>query len=311
MAMKSSNHLQQEVPPGSATTDLLSEYVRQHRVLLLVRHINPLIIAIQQHRGASLALLEGDESFTGQVSTLRQDITTRLNIIRSLNALLGYIMPDDQCREIEERWEVFVSKWREDGVIGNFEFHNELIEQLMAVLIEIVEDARYFSPTSQDITVSAEGRTTAASLGVVSDDQLKVVELVTRDIPMLIENIARTRGLSVHMAVLGRCEPDQKVMLNQLLQTIIHKKERIRTTHRGLSRETLKSLPALMETLLHEHKLVDLLVLIKEQILLPESIDIDSHMLFRFATEIIQVYSAVIEQGISLIQRNLDASVIA
>ena len=45
--------------------------------------------------------------------------------------------------------------------------------------------------------------------------------------------------------------------------------------------------------------------------MVPDAISIDSHMLFRFATEIIEIYSAVIDQGLDVIQRNLDATLIA
>ena len=207
------------VSPGS-TTASIPEYVHQHHALIIVRHLIPLIIAIQQHRGASLALLEGDESFHDQVHMLRQDVSRRFDVIRQLNTSLGEVISDSQCHANHETWEAFISKWREDGVIGSFDFHNALLERLLQVVWQIVEDASYFYPTRS---------TTLSSSGVLNplvdtqpadtrkrDHQL-IVRLVTKDIPLLIENIAKARGLSVHLAVHGRCEPVQQVILNQLL----------------------------------------------------------------------------------------------
>lgn len=280
---------------------------------MLIRHLNPLVIAIQQHRGTTLALLEGDESFSEQVNTLRQDISRRFEIIQQLNACLGLIAFETECDAARAKWETFISKRREEGVISNFDFHNALIERLIQVIWQIAEDANAFHPTRLSAKAAGIPPSMANDGGkatAMARDHHPVVQLVAKDIPLLIEDIAKARGLSVHMAVFGRRDPRQQAMLDDLLQTIGFKKERGRAIHRGLHKDTLKRLPALMETLLHEHKLDDLLLIIKDQIMVPDQITVDGHMLFRFATEIIEIYSAVIDQGLSMIQHNLDATLI-
>lgn len=283
-----------------ATPASVNEYAWRLHTLNLVRHLNPLVIAIQQHRGASLALLEGDESFEPSVSGLRQDIAWRLNTLQLLNQAHGHIISEGEWNDIRTEWQGFLDRWRDEGITGNFEFHNRLLDRLIRLIWQVVENANGFLPTASD----------PASQTPDSRDHHLVVQLVMRDLLLLIENIAMTRGLAVHTAVIGRCDPDHQAKLNHLLQSIGYQTEQIRTLHRGLQGDTLKKLPTLVATLLHEHKLSQLLQLIKNDVILPEEIGIDGHRIFQAASEIIGIYSEVIGEGLDMIQKNLDASLI-
>ena len=51
---------------------IVAQYLIHLRTLTIVRHILPTVIASQQHRGAALALLEGDTTYESKVGMLEE-----------------------------------------------------------------------------------------------------------------------------------------------------------------------------------------------------------------------------------------------
>ena len=290
----------------------MSQYVNQLNSLIIIRHLNPLVIGAQKHRGASLALLEGDESYETQVDALQREISTRLEALGHLNEIYNFIIPEKKWNEVSQEWGALTAQWREDGVVTNFEFHCHFIERLMRLMWKVVLDTNYFF--SSKLIKEGSINTLAISGDEPSFNNIDhhfIVQLIAKDVPRLIETIAKIRGLATHAAVMKSCDQNHQTRLIHLLQTFSYQKEKIRGIPRSLKKETLQSLPTLMETLLHEHKLSQLLQTINNEIITSSDVTIDSHVIFDLATEIIDVYSAVIDQGLVLIQKNIDASLIA
>jgi len=295
----------------------VAEYLFQANSLTLIRHLIPLTIAVQQHRGASLALFEGDISFEQQVTSLQDEISVRLKSVELLNVAYGHAMSEKQWQEVNHEWLALVSQWREDSVITNFEFHCKLIEKIIRITWQLVLDANsFFSSRLIDskrsnisfLNSSNEGPAVTPSFNDI--DHHILVQLVLKDVPRAIETIAKIRGLATHATVSKVCDETHQTRLIYLMQTLNYEKEKLRSIPRSLRKETLQGLPTLMETLLHEYKLEQLLKMVNTQVIVPGYLSLESHAVFDLATDIIEVYSAVIDQGVVLIQKNIDASLL-
>ena len=95
-------------------------------------------------------------------------------------------------------------------------------------------------------------------------------------------------------------------LLNLLMN---HQKENLIKALRPLQHYMLNGMPALVDTLLHEHKLNQLLNMVSQEIIGRNEIDLESHDVFNFVTDIIEIYYAVIKQGIVLIQNNSERAI--
>lgn len=310
-----SKHIVDMASGGADESDqAILDYLKQLNGLMLIRMLNPLIIACQQHRGASTVLLEGNSSFHPLVTALQLDIRKRLHAVRAINREYGYIIPERAVMEIELEWDVVVQEWSKDTVITNFDFHSHLIERLLGFMWDITQKAgHFFSPVAS--VVSADFQLDGSGVPVIQNSSRKgiqikksdhhaVVAIVIRDIPELIETIAKVRGLATHTTVSSHCDKDHQLRLSTLLADMNHQKEKLSKSLRPLHHYMLSGIPALVDTLLHEHKLSQLIDMVNQEIIGRSKISLDSHQLFSFVTEIIEIYCAVVEQGIVLIQRN-------
>ncbi len=307
---------------GADTDDhAILDYLKQLNALVLIRMLNPLIIACQQHRGASTVLLQGNGSFQPLVDALQTEIQKRIHALKTINHEYGHPIAERALAEIALEWEVLAQEWSRDTVITNFDFHSHFIEKLLGFMWDITQKAGYFfAPTvgvaSAEFNLDGSGvpiapRKVSSITGarIKKSDHHAVVTIVIRDIPELIETMAKVRGLATHATVIGHCDRDHQLRLGTLLVELNHQKEKLIKSLRPLQHYMLSGMPALVDTLLHEHKLNQLLDLVNQEILGRSNITLESHQLFNFVTGIIEIYCAVIEQGIILIQRNNERAI--
>lgn len=296
--------------------------LKQLNSLMLVRILNPLIIACQQHRGASTVLLQGNSSFQPKVDALQAEIKKRLHALKTINSEYGEIIPGQVLLEIEMEWETLVKEWSTDTVITNFDFHSHFIERLLGFMWEITQKADYFFSQSTAITevdyhLDGSGipfvprRSGGATATIKKSDHHALVAIVIRDIPALIETMAKIRGLATNTTVIGHCDKDHQLRLTTLMVEMNHQKEKLIKASRPLQHYMLNGMPALVDTLLHEHKLNHLLEMVNREIIGRNKISLESHHVFNFVTDVIEIYYAVIEQGITLIQRNNERAILS
>ncbi len=295
-------------------------YLKQLNCLVLIRILNPLIIACQQHRGASTVLLQGNDSFSPKVAALQCEIFKRIHAVKMLNREYGYIILERALLEIELEWQALVKEWSSDTVIANFDFHSHFVEKLLGFMWSITQQAGYFfTPATTveraDFYLDGSGipfaprSSQAGGITIKKSDHHALVTIVIRDIPELIETIARIRGLATNTTVIGHCDRDHQLRLSNLVAEMNHQKENLIKALRPLQHYMLNGMPALVDTLLHEHKLNQLLNMVSQEIIGRNEIDLESHDVFNFVTDIIERYYAVIKQGIVLIQNNSERAI--
>lgn len=299
---------------GPLQEDNVARYVRQVNSLTLIRHLNLLMIACQKHRGASLALLGGENAFERKLISLQSHIDWRVETISLFNRQFCEIVEAQQWESIRGDWQSIRTNWRNDSIQACFEFHNHFVESLIKLMWEITSNGYYFSLTpnlSQLDPLIVDGHIDQGSSGVNSfgREHHTLIQISMRLLPELIETIAKLRGLATHAAAKGECDNESQMRIAYLIQGLCAQKEKLATLSKSLGGELLTGLPALVEILLHEHKLDQIKQISRQEIMKNGPITVNSEELFDFATSTIDAYYKAIEAGVDLFQHKLDNAV--
>lgn len=290
-------------PLGDASG--VDRYLRQLHALTLLRLLNPLLRAVQQHRGARLALLEGDDSFDARVLTLRRDIEARFEALGALNRRMGGPIACDEWDALRAAFAERVADGPAAQGLDGFRAHSRLVERLLDLMWRLAREANWFFPVGRPYALGTLNGTETAPPALGNRDHHRMVKLAIRDIPELTETIARIRGLTTHALVMGSCDAAHRSHITGLLQACRHQHQQIRAVPRQLDGALLRRFPALTDTLLHEHELGRLLSQV-DGVLIGEPVrDCDVHGLFDRATRVIEAYSAVIDEGLLLAMQSL------
>lgn len=258
--------------------------------LMLIRQLYPLIIAVQQHRGATLALLGGNTGFQNKQLALQAEIEQRIAALEIINNRYQKPLSDSTLAKIADEWAAVIHNCQYDHAVEIFELHCFFIEQLMELIWQLTVRADYFSIVGTDPQspgVSGNGL----------DDRL-LVQVILRDFPQLVEMVARIRGLAAHTAATRHCDAEYRERLTFWLRSVHHHKEALQIAIGQLNQRVLSNIPSLLTTQLQEHKLVQLMNMTHDEIISRDVVSPDSQRIFDFATGIIEMYSKVIEQGI-------------
>jgi len=240
-----------------------------------------------------MAFIEGDDSFEGSVIQLELEIESRFNKLAELNQAFRYLIPEPQWQSLINEYEALMSHWRDDSAISNFEFHNYFIDIIIKLLPQL-------SDPVVDYTL---GNTSSIAI----NKQKLLSEMTFQSIPSFIEILAKIRGLVTHASVTGSSDQQIRSRINYLLQSMAHYKEQIRITLTGIQNDKNYVTPRLFDPIIHEHKISQLNELISSEIMNKDSITTESHLIFDFVTNIINVYLSMIDLGISLLQSSVDS----
>lgn len=274
-------------------------YLRHLRAITIIRHLIPVIIVSQQHRGASLAFLEGDNSYKNKVSELQNEIEYRLTTLQLLNRELSKPVKELEIDQLVQEW-WNIKGWSEGTPLENFNLHNYFIEQQMRLVWRAKEKTNYFFMDTGKVCESREN----ASDNAYSGDAL-LIRFVLHDTLELIELIAKTRGLATHAMVVGACDIDHYSWLEYLLREINLKKEKFRILFGSLQQYMLRDMPSLIDLQLQDSRMVQLVQYVENNILRNEIIRHDSQDIFIMATTIINSLTEVIYQGLDFIQNRM------
>ncbi len=267
----------------------IAEYLQHLNSLMLVRHVALLMLEMQKHRGASMAVLAGNQAFVSRVDQSQSVIHRYIEIIQQLNQQTGQLISRDKWNSIKHDWQALIAHWQNDPVIANFEFHNHLIDRMVKLIWELSSHYRYSSD----------------DLAVEETPQI-VLTITLKLMPELLENIARARGLATHVCSLGTSNAEFDSRFVSLLHDLNMNKEKMRVISRTLQRDTLRAVPSLPEILLHDHKLDHLKQMVSTKIIGATDITLKSDELFDFASDVINTYSQVIHDGISFFRSRIE-----
>jgi len=269
-------------------------YRERHSVLTLMRQLNRLVSAIQIHRGVSLAHLAGDGLFTDDVAQVQSQVNQRLLVLSSSTELFESLVPPQEQQKIQHGWNTVCHDWEGDALLENFEYHSFLIEQLLQLsgsLGHRLKDPLWGALKTQT--------------NLNRDDP--ILNLVCRQIPELIEHLARIRGLATHAAVVGACDEEHQKKLQYWLQCVERQNgeliQRVDSLEPSINRQW-RSLAELKD---YELKLAFFLNTVGKDIIQGGGEKADARQLFTLGSEIIDAYVDGVDGGIALLHDRLEA----
>ena len=289
--------------PSGAFHAFCDEYGKRQNALNLIKLLHQLAKTVQRHRGMSMALLAGSTFFEGDFKKLQLEMEMRLKLLEVFAAKAGELLTDRDRENLHSAWMTVCADWQDDDVVDNFEFHSHFIEQLHAMVTRLAKNLE--NPIS--VVVSEQFDTSfAGEPGPDYPQVFKHIELLnflSRELPAMVEQIARIRGLSTYAAAKGHCDPHLANKLRFAISCGREQNEKIRPQAKRLQdiiAELTQPLSSIKE---YELKLLFLLEMVERDVLSGSIISASSHQLFKLATDIIDVYLDVVEHGWSLMQK--------
>lgn len=259
-------------------------YLYQLRSITVIRHLFPLIVACQKHRGAKLALLEGDSFFESKETELQHEIDKRLLALSILTVEMKVMAASSDFSSLTHEWDT-VKIWSDGPSLENYNLHSHFIEKQMKLVWQIAENSSCFSSDTEN-------------------DHL-LIRFILHETPELIEHIARIRGLATYVAAVGDIDDEMKNKLDYMLTVLNQKKEKFRVLSRQLQQYVLRDVPALIELQIQDVRIIQFVQLVKKSIIDTSTINKDDHSIFSLASNIIDSQTEIVKQGLDYIQRRV------
>ena len=297
--------------PKSNTSELdgsrqLSQNYRASQdALTLSKQLVQMIRAIQRHRGMSMAILGGNHDFQEPVAHLQRQLKNRLLGLRAFSEGTG-LLTKETLDELNRAWVTISHNWQEDSVLDNYELHCHLLEQLLALLGSL--SRRLEAPLQPGGPVDSSPMASSPDNNV-RPTRLQVLELLhfsTRLLPSVVEQIGRIRALSSYAAARGRCGSQEEAKLRYVIHNTRVNNEKLRHQLIRLDSILPNDLCETGSLKRYELKVAFLLSMVEQDLLEARPMSADSNRLFAIATDIIDVYLQVAQNGLTRLAQWLE-----
>lgn len=288
--------------------DLCSDYRRREDALSLISQLNQVIKAVQKHRGMTMALIAGNMDFRGDFGILQHQLDRRIAVLQAFIRRSPELITSRQEESLCLSWQTIRQDWQEDKLSDNFELHSHFIEQLQAIvygLAKVLEKPlageKFLpgeKPLENDESVSYE----SVSYPQIFK-QIEVLNFVAKELPAMIEQIAKTRGLSTFITASGSVDYHHDRKLRYVLRCTRQQSEKLRHQSERLQTVVGTAIPSLPEINVIELKLIYLMEMVENDVLGGGRIQTKSQDLFQIATDLMDVYWVTVNEGLTLVRR--------
>lgn len=279
-----------------------TQFRSQRDAIVLLRQLHHMSKAVQRHRGMTMALLAGNTLFEEDFAILQRQVKRRLTSLELFAKAGGDLLSERDQQNLHNAWNTVSADWQNDDVIDNFELHSHFIEQLHSMIAALAKKIE--RPVS---TAMVEDH--GAELVVGEDSypqvfkQIELLNFIAKQTPEMVEQLARMRGLATYAAAKGECEYFLDRKLRFALQCVRTQHEKLRLQAERMQTILAGALPSLGNIKTYELKLMFLLNTVDMDVLSGTEISSSSHQIFKLATEIIDVYLKVAEDGFDVITK--------
>ena len=301
--LKAIDQIQDNIVSDNTAAMMVSQYLHQLRSITIIRLLLPLFISSQQHRGANLALFEGNDQFRTKVGMLQNEINNRLLTLEMINKEFAETLSGTELMQLKQEWDA-VRDWQGGTALESFKLQSHFIEQQMKLIWAVTENANSFASISPALVVDKSSHSQPVDEVLCGDDLL--IKFVLQEIPELIEILAKIRGLATHVSVLAFCDEEHYSWLEYLLKMLNQKKEKFRDFSRQLQTYVFGDVPAIIDLQIQDTKIVHFVQVVERKILCREPINVQSQDIFNMASDIIDAHSVVISQGLGFVRNKIN-----
>lgn len=278
-----------------------SLYRQRQDALLLMTQLMQMIKFIQRHRGMSMGLLGGNSMFRDEFDRLQVQLERRLLSVQALARQTNELLSERDQENLLSAWASISHDWQLDSVIDNYELHCHLIEQLLGMLATLGKQLE------QPVSSLIERPNEAPVPNIDGSNypkrfrHLEALHFTTRQMPAVIEQIGRIRALATYAAAIGRCDAHHDGKLRYVIRCTRVNNEKLRHQTKRLDSILDPNVNLLSQLKSYEIKLAFLLNMVEQDILTGKKITADSKRIFTVASDIIDVYFRVVEDGLRLL----------
>jgi hypothetical protein len=264
----------------------------------LMEQLNHLCRSVQRHRGFSMGLLGGNQSFANGFYVLQEQMARRIQLMTAFAKKSPDLLNHTDIERLHYAWNTIHDNWQGDSVLENFEFHSHFVEQLLLLLARLGDRVRipYLSQISS--TVSTQDESNFVNKGSSYEELLYFSSV---QLPKFIEVLGKIRALSVHIAATGYSEADYDRKLSYLLQCVIQEKDTIFELTNRLQHSLVDQLPTLLTIKTYEYKLDFLLEKITNEVVEQSVVSTSEEEIFRMVSDIIDIYWRVVDNSLDLL----------
>lgn len=266
--------------PAANLEEISRQFLVQQNSMLSVKLLCRLTRAVQKHRGASLACLDGDIKFAPAVLSLQNQIEKYLAALDTVTrGIKQPLLNQSFFSNVRIEWATIAEGWQRDNVVQNYEFHCHLVEAIRIVSRHLVSDHLMKPLSCNESSFRAEFETVLITL-------IDTIEL-----------IAKLRGLATHVATLKSRNGDLYSRIGFLLKTIPQENSALYHTLQAMEDTSLR-VSGMNRLALQQTRVSNLLDEIQTEIVNSDQINIDAGQLFEQATTIIDTYWQILDQSI-------------
>ncbi|WP_339897537.1 hypothetical protein [uncultured Gilvimarinus sp.] len=278
-------------------------YRRRQDALNLIRQLNRTIKAAQRHRGMSMGMLGGNELFQEEFYQLEHQLERRILALLALAQASEGLLTERDQQNLNSAWVTISRDWQEDSVIDNYELHCHLIEQSLAMLAGL---SRQMEQPCAEALGEPQSNNESASYPS-RFKHLEVLHFTTRLLPAVVEQIGRIRALGTYSAAAGFVDAHHDSKLRYVIQCTRVNNEKLRHQIKRLEGILEQDIGLLSQLKSYELKLMFLLNMVETDILHEGAQNADSNRIYNLATDIIDVYLSIVDNGVDLISQWHDA----
>ncbi|QEI08936.1 hypothetical protein FXN63_26080 [Pigmentiphaga aceris] len=240
--------------------------------LAAVRESLACVTAVQQHRGMSVALLNGDKAFGPRLSAKQTDVDAALHALGArIDETPALAVCAPRRDRITAEWRQLAGRVQDMTPEQSFAAHTGLVQQMLYLLGDLGEQA--------GLLAGGDGRRADR------DAERRLVQLLLQRLPPLVEHIGQARALGSGFAARGHCGAVGRIRLRFLAQRI------------GTGQEALSALIDMPDwqrsAQAQAAEVAGLLALIDTRLIGTDRIDLSSAEYFRSATQTIDVCLAL------------------
>ncbi len=275
-------------------------YQARELVINLVHQVNHLVVDVQRHRGISMGLLAGNKAFEGDFDEIQSQISRRLAALDAFASLSAGLFGGRERAALQQAWDTIRLDWQDDKLSDNFELHSHFIEQLFHVSIGM---AKSIETPLLDV-VGYESRLEGKEVESYPRNvkQAELVHFTCATLPQMIESLAKIRGLASFSAAKGGAQYDHDRKLRFLVQSARTHNEKLRQCAHRLHSVLGGELNAKYVVGELETKFVHLIEIVTHDVLSGRTIHSSSSQLFNIATDLIDKYWGIVDEGLDLLR---------